>query len=499
MIKQSSVFIALPIAESLVGVNKTFADKSHPLIKGLSDCSYGLVPYTLDNLPLTLPEVTHEEMEHGLLLDEASTTLAESVRKSFQQISHYLKPFAKNLIEEIYKATDIDEDATRQIFDRLQIEYRKLDYGFFDSPFYPKEIDSTIDYSKIPLKDLMLPDNTVDKDFTGFAEYIQAPNAEIKEIFEAYQPGWAFDKFIGNNNWADVFNIFNGYVDLTTAGYKDPAPLFSLYVLFTKMKADENPAPFVKNIELHQYRGYVNRMHNFLTVALVFCSRYYQGLKLTPMPVLSLVGKMEMDRGINLLRGKIVVGLTKKGLDLYAAAAPEGSVSEALAGKAVAMIATKSDKAGLNIVAGAEYFQEVFRNYLAGVTGSLNAKITESCRDAVENALIKFQNEHAELKDTVMGLNDKIEFRRLSHALQSDVDVFVGGYKSQVVANGVPLSKYVMGSDLVASLGNLMGMTFAADVLRTSSRLIGSGEITDVQKREALTEAVVKSLVKHLV
>ncbi len=510
MIRQQTILIAQPIVADMVAKGESLFHSVGAIPKALNDVSYGALPYEPETAPLTIPEITSATTDHGDVMDAMSDRISDGVRTAFKQISLYLKPLSMDITQRVESCLDYDVSVPNLIFNRLSIKHLRLDQAFFDSPLYPSESgNNMMDYRLIEKSSLKFPGVIGELDYDQTREYLAVKNDTILQVLEEGNASNAFNTVVVNNLWERFFRDNGSMVDFTSfdIAKHDPAELFSLFVLVTKMKADSNPIWAATNVRLEDYDAWVSHIYHCLCAALVAMRQQYRLVAASNFPVLESNVKVDNTilKGSRVLTGNITVGCTAKSIAAFveAIAGKDVSISEVVLGRAYLKLL--GVPAGVDrvegvpdIITNVDYFASVYASYSNSLKAAMGDRVEMSVRQAVEVSLNQFQSKHPEFESTVRSLNNDLDYRRLYTAVRQDVESMVQGLIHSCVRNQVSLSAFLAGSPLITQVGHTLGLTMASEIL-SETRVQAAGELSDVQQRENLTEAVVRVVTRLVV
>lgn len=497
MINQSTILIAQPIAEELVANNKSLTSRVGKIIQGLNQESQAFVEYDLNTLPLTVPEVTMREGGHSPLMEGLSDGLAQLVGNSFTNISNYLIPLSKKLIDATATATDYESNVSDIIFRELCINYVKLDQPFFLSPFYPDGFaEGTVDFNSIPLADLRFKGTYAPSNEDALNELVKISNDDILEIINNYPPASLFKRIVVGGDWSELFGDSIGTVNFNKFVMTDPGRLFSLYIAFSRLNANEEPIDGITGIELDDYRSWVQFVLNCLTYALVQVRNTFKVYAGSSFPVLSSDVK-KSDAGV---KGSITIGVTAKAIEEFSANPDTTTISEAIVGRAmVQTLDLNVSTDGFDLVKNKAVFGDVFRTHQKALVESFSSKIRSSLVSQVEAVINSFQRENPQFLPFInQNVESVDEYNRLYSGVRSEADQFVNSFIEACIVRDVRAEEFVMGSHLVPAVAAKIGLGFAADILRESS-VTGAGELSEASQREMLSGAVARVLVNYVI
>lgn len=489
MISKNTVFAMTPIALALNEKQINLEDKVHDFLIGLSTQSTGGVVLTDDNVADELPKATVVGSDHHFLQDKAAELLADGVKRAFLQIRQFIKPFdesLKNAIRDNYV-----EDPIHKLHSNYRIYFYDIWSPFFDSPMFPESKPNQIfDYTDFPIDKLKETKNK----FPSFGE------EEFKEKIQSKLKGDILD-FIDTDVLYDVYRDYlvsgywEGLFSTKVADVRNVTKNFdtwiSLYALVGRLIADEDPLEGVVGLTLDQYNELLHAVHDLCIAALQQLRR--AGEVIRPSKVHVTVDNKKYrdfqylgERGLG-----CTVGITEEGVAF--ADSKDGTLSEAIIGYLISWEKVNGNSPLPPVVDGWEQYVEVYRSTLKDVEREQAAHGTTKIRSIVIDKVNEFQKSHPEFRTFILGLNDDIEYRRLSTAMEGPINAYTHEILEKVYRNGNDLEAFLSRGTLSVELCRFLKMDLAADILEGA---VSSSALPVEERRKILGVSVAKALVK---
>lgn len=346
MITQQTVLMATPIALLATEKGIDLHDNVSDVIKGLNECTANIRGFTEDNIAVELPEFTEAVNEHTMVLEEATTIIAERIRSALNLISKTVKPILKDVENRLRSEIDPGNVADT-IFSYLDVEMVNIEPSFLNSPYYPNAMPRNfIDVPTIRLNQLLLgtyptlsSEELVDliavnvDDLTGFWSNPE----EVKRIYET---------FFVEKNWWELFDgsaISNGSADLgnyENYAFKAFRPLVIGSLLLNRLVAMEDPLDGVTGVSLEDYRTSLLVTRDLFNAMLYKFKQVWETRAAAGVVIINDGVRVETADWGNLvgnqvLTGKLLVGYNNAVLEMFADK-EEMSLTEFAAGYAYA-------------------------------------------------------------------------------------------------------------------------------------------------------------------
>lgn len=510
MIRASSVAIAEAIA---VAVNSDTPVKAKDLVAGLNEQSYGSAAYGADFRD-EIVRVTGHTTAHTAVQEATSDALAATIRGAFDTIKNYGVPFAKALSAEIGML--YTSDRLQQLaFSQLRYNYVNVDDPFFDSAIYPTDVKNTsLEFTSISLDALKrLEFSYVSED--DVKEFVNTQHPDVVEIMENSD----FDASRAANSitdWYELCQLFVNKNEVFNFGQIKSLEinrLLKMYVVLTKMYAQEDPVKWLTKGTLADYRQFVNLLWNGMTryllvlkqVANAYKQRVVAYAEIEPV---TLADHQHSDySGARFISGNVQIFYTNQALSVLEDSGV--SFNEWLVALQYArfnkvqleQVATLADAAVVKRWAG-EYYKSIDTALSAkakamfvktaaaralkflGETPLLNERIRAVCPQGV---LIQDWFENS------MGLEYEKAYYAVSKALAAHTDD--GATLDSGVGDGVVIHA-LMGGSLVPVFLRALKCNLAAEIVEAT---YVSVELTDdiVAKRQRLHKSLIKLIVNN--
>lgn len=489
MISKNTVFAMTPIALALNEKQINLEDKVHDFLIGLSTQSTGGVVLTDGNVADELPKATVVGSDHHFLQDKAAELLADGVKRAFLQIRQFIKPFDESLKSAIYE--NYVEDPIYKLHSKYRIYFYDIWSPFFDSPMFPESQPNQIfDYTDFPIDKL----KEVKNKFPSFGE------EEFKEKIQSKLKGDILD-FIDADVLYDVYrnqivscywdNLFTTKVADVRNATKSFDTWIALYALVGRLIADEDPLEGVVGLTLDQYNQFLHAVHDLCIAALQQLRRAGDVIRPSKIHVTVDIRKERDSLVVSESALGCSAGITEEGVAF--ADSKDGTLSEAIIGYLISWEKVGGNKALTSVVDGWEEYVEIYRSALKDMEQEQAALGTTKIRSVVIDKVNEFQKTHPEFRTFILGLNDDIEYRRLSTAMEGPINAYTHEILEKVYRSGDDLEAFLSRGTLSVKLCRFLKMDLAADILEGA---VSSSALPVEERRKILGVAVAKALVK---
>lgn len=464
------------------------------LLQGLINVSLGTVPYT-DNYVEEVEEVTKEN-DHTLILSELSTTLADIIRQSLNEIKTYGIPFAKcvatRISDELYSDTDPSD---------LYFHYVDVSNPFFDSPIYPSKVrDESMTWTNIDLSVINKLEFNTEINAKEISQFVNSKHPDVVKLLNGLLLNCLIGSFFTKQGVEDLFNSPINGIDFGKVNnqFTPVETILGLYTVVTKMFVSEDPAPWLIKGSLQDYRAFVNLLYNGMTKQLINLRQYCKAQAARKLVVTSLKEPSFKDGGS--LNGEVVVFHTREVLN----SAIERSINlrEAISGGIVARLKGEAEGGGCvpnDLLVNLNKYVSKYKSYKEGVVQSRLEKAKQNVLPLVVSSIVSFVVDRPVLNKV---LSEKAS--SVGVMLNTFVVNNLSTELSTVLYKALPLVKdghdnhdaileIVLQSNLVESFMRLLGNSLAADIIKQTTITVEEDHLTD--QRERLTVAVVNTLV----
>lgn len=329
MITQQTVLMATPIAllatERGIDLHENVSD----VIKGLNECTANIRGFTEDNIAIDLPEYTKAVDEHTIILEEATTIIADRIRGALNLISKTVKPILKDVERRLRSEID-PGNVSDTIFSYLNVEMVNIEPSFLNSPFYPSSVPSNFaDSATIKLDQLLMgvyPSMTGEElvemiavNVPDLATFFSSPT-EVKRVY---------DSFFIEKNWYELFDgasIKQGAADLSNYlnyGFGNFRPLVIGSLLVNKLVAMDDPIDGVTGVSLDDYRTSLRVTRDMLNTMLFKFKQIWETRAAAGVVIIDEAVRFENADYGNLvdhqvMRGKLLIGYNNAVLNMFA-------------------------------------------------------------------------------------------------------------------------------------------------------------------------------------
>lgn len=269
MISKHSLSLAENIA---VGLPEGHSIPHNDILISLMGQSYGALPYS-EKWREEVLDVTSENTEHSAFIEAGSTRMAEIIRGAFEMVKTYGVPFATALANGthlVYSASRLKDVAMRD----FGVRFINVDNPFFESGIYPTEgtiKNTALSFTSVGLDMVKrLKFNWVSN--SELQEYLATTHPDVLEIINSKESSLddAFYSLVFDSGLTSTFQAVGDLVfDFTRVVNVDIDKLLKMYILITKMYANDQPPKWLEEGSLEDYREYVELLWNGMTTYLV--------------------------------------------------------------------------------------------------------------------------------------------------------------------------------------------------------------------------------------
>lgn len=516
MITRDSIALAENIAVMMGEASVTGTE----LLQGLVEESYGALPYS-DNWRKEIGEVTGETTSHTMIIDAASTRLAEIIRGAFGMVKTYGVPMARAIADGasiLYTPKRLQELANGE----LTIRYANIDDPFFNSSIYPTEVtNKALSFTGVSfdIPDKLNFDYVSDDDLLAF---VDTNHPDVRAILDSKESsmGAAFNAMTSQDALAYMFHSTNGAYDFTRVKSIEINKLLKMYVLISKMHAQSEPVTWLLKGNLQDYREFVETMWGALTTYLIVLKRtmeLYRARKLVlvdnePVKLAEIVPNETLGVKLKVLSGDVTVYYTFETIQLVESKGMALSdiicarLYGSLTGKDVGLVDLLEDKdRQLGLLA----------DYHSTLNTAMDTQAHTYFIKASLQAIAKFVNEHPAAREALVaatGDKDSSIQTIIRERMESDIDklyyVFASGQKELLSddlasESGVDASRdacidTILQTRLVPTFLRLLGCDLAAEIIEiTFVQQVGEDNLID--QRSRLHGALIEMLAGKLV
>lgn len=329
MITQQTVLMATPIALLATERGIDLHDNVSDVIKGLNECTSNIRGFTEENIATDLPDYTKAVDEHTVIMEEATTIIADRIRAALNTISKTVKPILKK-VESQLKASIDPGNVAEHVFNYLNVEMVNVEPSFFQSPFYPQEVPAN--FANVPTVKLsqLIQGHYPDISGEELVEMIAVNVDELRGFFSnPTEVKRIYDEFFINKQWFELFHagsVREGAVNLgnyENYAFKSFRPLVIGSLLLNKLASMDDPLEGVTAVSLEDYRTSLRMTRDLFSTMLVKFKQIWETRAAAGVVIISddvRFGPAEWGNlaGTNVLSGKLMIGYNNAILQMFA-------------------------------------------------------------------------------------------------------------------------------------------------------------------------------------
>lgn len=502
MIKVETVLTATPVVLEKIPDSRSLYDEMGKVIQGLDDICRAANVYTHDNIATRLPDSTHNDSQHELIMATVTTKISAAIRQSLEAVKTYIVPSCDK-IEQAIKDVGGSHTTEDLMFAKLYIDFIHVGDDFFTSPVFPDAPDE-----KYGNDVLFSTDNIVNLgvwpklDYASILDIIPEAN-DYPELVgalsdsNAVEQAWAA---LGQHSfWLGTtgkeLNAKN--VSVTT----ELKSLIVLTLLVNKFASLEDPFNGVTEISLDDYRRKIESTKRFLNTVLYFTRRRLAVAMASGVAVVKsdlkydkcteeqsqFFGTDVLNGGCQVIYGDVVAE--------FFANSQNYSLSEAIVGMLVSEAKGTISKS-TGFLTNTPYYTGVAKTYIKDLSMAVTNNITVSTKKAITRAI----NELANSPLWAEMLSEEGKYKNLAYRLE-DLIKEKGGIIEPLLVPSI--NKRIRCGELCVAntivsvvFAEVLGLPIAASILRNN---ISSEHLSVMQQRKRLAKAITRYVVESFI